>query len=227
MARYCDVMPCSDINCPSVLNRQYEVGYGSFYPSNYTRQAAYFYPTRETGPLAIPSPNKWSEPWHAMKVNPNEPPERTEWRLLNRLMGVFQPIHDLSIIPPEHLAVLKKVIPTYKKLRPTLGGDRYLLATPPVFVERENRESDRWEAYEHVARDGSLASVLFYRCLSPDAEFHVRLKGLDPSARYRSEFHTGRPGSVHTGTELMTAGVTCRLPNTRNAEVMLLYREGR
>jgi alpha-galactosidase len=226
MARHCDVMPCSDINCPSVLNRQYSVGYGSFYPSSYARQGVYFYPTRETGALAIPSPNKWSEPWHPMKVNPGEPPERTEWRCINRMMGVFQPIHDLSIIPADHLAVLKKCIATYKGVRPTLAGDRYLLAGPPVFVERENRESGAWEAYQHVARDGSVASVLFYRCLSPDASFSVRLKGLVPGVRYRAQYHTGRAGGVHTGSELMSQGITCTLPGTRQAEVLLLRREG-
>ena len=78
-----------------------------------------------------------------------------------------------------------------------------------------------------MCRDGGLASVLFYRCLSPEAGCTVRLRGLDPSARYRAEFHSGRPAAVLTGAELMSSGYTCRLERPRTAEAMILRRETR
>ncbi len=139
-------------------------------------------------------------------------------------MGIFQPIFDLGLLSAEHLAVLKKVIATYKRIRPTLHGDRYVLTAPPPFVERENREHGGWEVYQHLSLDRSLVSVMVYRCLSPHAEHRIRLRGLDPSATYRAEFHTGRPAVKYTGAELMNAGLACRLDRTRSAEVALLIR---
>ncbi len=225
MARLCDVMPCSDINVPSAINRQYSRGYGSIYPAYYARQGVYYYPTRETGPLSRTDPTSFTEPYDPLTIEPDLTLERAEWRWLNRIMGVFQPIFDFGALPPEHLAVLKKVIATYKRIRPTLHGDRYVLTPPPALVERENREHGGWEVYEHLALDRRLISVLFYRCRSPQAEHHVRLRGLDPAARYTAEFHTGRDGGSFTGAELMERGFTCRLDQPRRAEVMILSRE--
>jgi len=124
------------------------------------------------------------------------------------------------------MAVLKKVIATYKKVRPTFHGDRYILTAPPEFVERENREHGGWEVYEHLSLDRRLVSVLFYRCLSPQAQHHVVLRGLDPAATYSAEFHSGRAGAVYTGAQLMEQGFVCSLDKTRNAEVMILRRLG-
>ncbi len=226
MARLCDVMPCSDINVPSTINRQYSRGYGAIYPVYYARQGVLYYPTRATGPVSRTDPTSFTEPYDAFVNEPDLTPERAEWRYLCRIMGIFQPIFDLGRLQPEHMAVLKKVIATYKRIRPTLHGNRYVLSAPPPIVERENREHGEWETYQHLSLDRALVSVMFYRCLSPRAEHRVRLRGLDPAAAYRAEYHTGRPGAVFTGAELMEQGVTCRLERTRMAEVMILAREG-
>lgn len=222
MARLCDVMPCSDINVPSVVNRQYSHGYGALYPVYYARQGLLNYPVNVTGPVSRTDPTAFDFPYDGLISDPDLTLERLEWRILNRMMGVFQPIYDLSQFPPEHLRVLKKAIATYKKLRPTLHGDRYVLSGPPVFVERENRESDGWEVYEHISLDRGLISVFFFRCMSPDAEHRTVLRGLNPGARYNATFHSGREDAVYSGAELMKHGVVCRLPEPRSAEVMLL-----
>jgi alpha-galactosidase len=225
MARLCDVMPCSDINVPSTINRQYSHGYGAIYPVYYARQGVLYYPTTVTGPVSRTDPTSFSEPYDGMVNAPDLTPERAEWRYLCRIMGIFQPIHDLGRMTPADMAVLKKVIATYKQMRDTLHGDRYVLTAPPEFVERENREHGGWEAYEHLSLDRKLVAVLFYRCLSTKPEHPVRLRGLDPSATYRAEFHTGRPAATFTGAELMERGFTCSLDRTRSAEVMILRRQ--
>lgn len=224
MGRLCDVMPCSDINIPSVLNRQYSYGYGALYPVYYARQAVYYYPVKETGPVSRTDPTAFEEPFNVLLCEPDLTPERMEWRMINRMMGIFQPIYDLSQMPPEHLRILKKATITYKKLRPTLHGDRYVLNGPPVLVERENRESGQWEVYEHISLDRDLVSVFFFRCLSLEAEHRAVLRGLDPTATYRAEFHSGREDAVYSGAALMDRGIVCRLPEPRRAEVAILRR---
>jgi alpha-galactosidase len=221
MARLCDVMPCSDINAPSVLNRQYSLGYGSFLPTYYARQAVYTYPTAVSGPVSKKDPYPWGS-FNAIDWDPALTLERMEWRMINRMMGVFQPIWDLHLVPAGHLAALKRAIATYKRIRATLHGDRYVLAGPPVFVERENRESESWEAYEHLSLDRSLAAVFVFRTDSPLAEQRLRLKGLDPAQRYRIHRHSGRPGGDAGGAELMRDGFRCDLPARRSADVIIL-----
>ena len=223
MARLCDVMPCSDINVPSVLNRQYSYGYGSLYPVYYARQAVYNYPVKETGPVAKTDPDPYA-PYNALGFEKDLTLERMEWRMLSRMMGIFQPIYDLGQVPPEHLQALTRATATYKKLRPTLHGDRYVLGGPPVLVERENRESGQWEVYQHLSLDRSLISVFFFRCRSPEAEHRVALRGLDPGVSYRAESHGGRVEGVYSGSELMGQGLVCRLPQERGAEVVILTR---
>jgi len=145
-----------------------------------------------------------------------------DYRMISRMMGVFQPLWDPNLMPAVNLAALKRAIATYKRVRPTLHGDRYVLAGPPAFVERENRESDRWEAYEHLSLDRSLAAVFVFRTDSPRAEMRIRPKGLDPARRYRVERHSGRPGVEASGAELMRDGVVCDLPAPRNADVLII-----
>ena len=225
MARLCDLMPCSDINAPSVMNRQYSRGYGALYPVYYARQGVHYYPTRETGPVSRTDPTSFTEPYSALDNGDDLSLERDEWRMLCRMMGIFQPIYDFSTLAPERLALLKKVIATYKKIRPTLHGDRYVLSAPPFFVERENREHGNWEVYEHLSLDRRLVAVFLYRCRSLRAEHRVALRGLDPEAQYRLESHRGMPPQTRSGAELMGAGFTCSLPSQRNAEVLILTRQ--
>jgi len=66
--------------------------------------------------------------------------------------------------------------------------------------------------------------VFFYRCLSPDPKFRVKLRGLDPNARYVAESHTGANDGEWTGAALMEAGLSCALPQTLSADVVLLRR---
>jgi hypothetical protein len=124
----------------------------------------------------------------------------------------------------ECLDVFKACVATFKRLRPTLHGDRYVLDEPAVVLEPELREADKWEAYEYLSPDANLISVFFYRCVSHEPEHRVVLRGLHASATYRVETHSGQLSQVRSGAELMTDGLTCRLERTRSADVAILTR---
>jgi predicted transcriptional regulator len=86
-------------------------------------------------------------------------------------------------------------------------------------------EDDRWECYEHVARDGGMAVLYMDRCLSLDPTRTWVLRGLDPNALYHAETWSGLPERDYTGAELMTSGYTCTLKNTRNADILVLTQK--
>jgi hypothetical protein len=140
------------------------------------------------------------------------------------MMGLFDPCLDYARMSEEDLAQFRKAVATYKRLRPTLDGDRYLLAPPPALVAPRHLETGQWEACQHVSADRRLASVFFFRCLSDQAECRAVLRGLDPVARYRGEWHTGGPAGTLTGQDWMTRGVGCRLAVPMRADVLLLTR---
>jgi hypothetical protein len=99
-----------------------------------------------------------------------------------------------------------------------------VLAGPEQLYEPRYQEADNWEVYQHVAREKDISVVYFYRCLSPQGEYTVKLRGLEPEARYYAEFYSGRPGVHLFGAELMEIGFTCHLGNQRSADIMLLTR---
>lgn len=226
LARYCDAMPCSDVNSPSVMNRQYSHGYGCFYPSYYFRQSAHSYPAVRTGPVSKANPYPWPDGFDPVSADRSLSPERLEWRLLCRIVGIFQPTFDLSGLTDEQLRVVKKVGHTFKRIRSSLAGDRFVLCGPPVFIERENRESGRWEVHQFVSTDRETVSVVAYRPGGEAARFRAVLQGLNPEATYRVDSHTGRVKGEWTGSLLMDEGITITLPEPRGAEVLVLERQG-
>lgn len=211
MAHYCKPIQVHDRNRPSALVRRYSHGAASIYPCHSPLLSLSAYPP--DSPLLSPDAS---------------PPECTlqqlEWRLLSRMMGSFDPSLELTTMGPEHLVALKRAIVTYKKLRPSLHGDRYVMDEPAVVFEPELKEADNWEVYEYLSPDATLISVFFYRCMSPEPEHRAVLRGLDERAEYRIETHTGQLSQTLTGAELMQDGIVCRLPNSRSAEVMILTK---
>jgi hypothetical protein len=93
-----------------------------------------------------------------------------------------------------------------------------------VLVDPACEEADNWEAYEHVSRTGDQVLLHFYRCLSTEEECTVKLRGLDPEARYRAESWRGIKPRTLTATTLMERGYTCTLPTTRCADIVILTR---
>ena len=124
----------------------------------------------------------------------------------------------------EHLEMLNRAIATYRKIKPTLGGNRYVLCEPPVLVAPEHREHGQWEVYEYLSVDERTISVFFFRCMSSETEHRAVLKGLDEKAGYRMASHSGRLTDVFSGAELMESGIVCQLPRQLSADIVMLSR---
>lgn len=197
MARYCVPIQVHDRCLPSVLERRYAHAFGCIYPQ--------FAPL-----LAVHDAPKSVA--------------QLRWRVMARMMGqICCDFQDR--LTPEQYEEMRRLLATYKRLRPTLHGDRYLLAEPVIVLEEDVPEATNWEAYEYLSRDERLVSLFCFRCESPDADYRAALKGLQREASYRVWAHTGGEVGVYTGARLMDEGLVCTLPERRNAEVFILQRQ--
>jgi alpha-galactosidase len=197
MARYCRPIQVHDRCSPSFLERQYAHGAGAMYPQ--------FCPLLAVGGRA--------------------PDAATlQWRLLARMMGSFNCDLPLPEMPQDQLDLLGRAVAFYKRFRPTLHGDRYVLAGPVEVREPELKEADNWEAYEYLSRERDLIAVFFFRCDTPQPSYTARLRGLEPDGTYRVDsLDLGEVGT-RSGRELMEAGLRCALDAPRRADVFLLSR---
>jgi len=216
IARYSNCIHPHDHQPPSAKQRRFMHGTGCMYPTSFQQNYLKDYtdqPSEDGFVVSQPRP-----PDRVISA------ERFEWRVLNRLLGLFCVGMEVSALPDFQREILKKANQFYKQIRKCTHGDRYVLLGPVLLHEPRYEESDNWEAYQYVAREGDMSVVYFYRCRSLESEFTARLKGLCPDATYSASFYTGGQPEVYTGTELMRAGFTCCLEHTRSAEIMLLRR---
>ncbi|MBN8526530.1 MAG: alpha-galactosidase [Planctomycetes bacterium] len=113
--------------------------------------------------------------------------------------GAFGFELDLNKLSPEDLATARAVVAEYNRVRDLLaGGDLYRLRAPA------DRRAASWMV---VAPDRSRALVTWVSIVAEaNAPFPVlRLRGLDPSARYRVD------GEVVGGDVLMSIGLRPRI----------------
>jgi alpha-galactosidase len=218
IARYSNCIHPHDQAVPSTKQRRYMHGTGCMYPTSYQANLMTDY-------TAEPHQGGWVE-GNPPQLPPAQPvsAERFEWRVLNRMLGYYADGLELSAMPEYQLEILRKALPFYKRIRHCTHGDRYVLAGPGVQYAPMVDEDAHWECYQHVARDGGMAVLYLYRCLSPEPARTWKLRGLDPQARYRADFWSGLPERDFTGAELMEKGYTCTLKNTRNADIMVLAK---
>jgi alpha-galactosidase len=204
MARFSGILAPQDTGWPTALVRQYLHGLGCLYPDFHAQTGVGQYPG-ENGLQSID-------------------PRRLEWRMLGRLPGYFGFGYDLVTLPAEYRKVMLRVLETHRWARGTFLGDRHVLLGPSLLMEPEGREPATWEATEYLSPARDRLSVLVFRCLSPNPEIRLPLKALDPKARYRLTWHSGRAGSTETGAALMTEGLSVRFECTRTGDVAMLER---
>jgi alpha-galactosidase len=196
MAHHCLSIQMNDRFFPSILERRYSHGVGCIYP--------------QFVPLLI-------------LAGPHKDEEQLRWHVFSRMMGGFN--FGLDGLSPELYEEMKRCMATYKRLRATLHGDRYVLAEPAVVLEPDVPEATNWEAYEYLSPEADVISVFCFRCNSPDDTFHAVLKGLDPKAGYRMQSHTQGELSILSGAQLMREGLACRLDGRCHAQVYILTRQ--
>jgi alpha-galactosidase len=137
------------------------------------------------------------------------------YRFLSSMQGSLGIGANLKNWQPEDFAVATKMISYYKQVRETVQhGDLYRL--------RPAAEFDNFSAVESVSPDKKQAVVFAYLHSSRygDEPPRLRLRGLQPDARYRltwieSREHSGREGEPGpheaTGDYFMSRGIDVRL----------------
>ncbi len=138
----------------------------------------------------------------------------------------------LSAAPPGFIEAFDRNLLFFKQYRHLLLEDVYHPKVAAV----------GWSSIEYVKQDSSESVVYIFRDQSETADTTVRLRGLDPSAKYRVTSLNDRPGRerVLTGEALMN-GIAEHLPDpwlsggdgaipefadqqTHGSDILLLHR---
>ena len=110
----------------------------------------------------------------------------------------------LSHAPPGFVEAFQRNILFFKQYRHLLGEDVY----------HPNVEAVGWSTQQYVSMDLSEAVVFIFRDHSEVGQTIVKLRGLDPNAKYRVVSLNDRPGRdrIMAGGSLMQ-GVSVALPD--------------
>jgi alpha-galactosidase len=113
----------------------------------------------------------------------------------------------------------KRAIAEYKRLRPLVLKRRFLLTPQP----RSLHSWTVWQFYDPETDGGAL---LAFREQSPDERLTVRLKGLNPDARY--QLHDADTGETKTltGIHLLRDGFLLTIPEQGSSTLWWLQRGG-
>jgi alpha-galactosidase len=134
-----------------------------------------------------------------------------DFRFRVAMAGVLGVGGNLPEWTPEERARAAEHITVYKRIRPIVQhGRQYRLRAPG---------GPPPTAVQYVATDGSAAVVFAYR-VSPafgHRSTPLRLRGLEPAARYRDE----ETGAVYHGAVLLTHGLPLNLPQGDHASTVV------
>lgn len=147
-----------------------------------------------------------------------------EFRFHVAMAGAMAIGGDLTGWSAEELARAAELVADYKRVRPLIQHGRQYRLRPPA-AAAAHQEPGGISAVQFLAPDGGETAVLLYRPArrygQPDPA--VRLRGLDPAARYR-DAATGR---LHHGALLLSHGLVPELaPGDYAGALVHLVREG-
>jgi alpha-galactosidase len=104
------------------------------------------------------------------------------------------------------------------KLRPILVGSRVFLHTPPEGLSAESP----WTVIEYARPDKTAAYALLFKLTDSQEEgFVLRFRGLSRHARYRVTIDSERESFLADGEELVSRGLSIRLPGPLQSELVL------
>jgi len=146
-----------------------------------------------------------------------------EYRFLSSMQGSLGVGADLSRWNEQDFQTAQRLITEYKSIRMTVQqGNLYRLISP--------REGSAYSATQSVSSDGRQ-SVLFAFLHSSSMLYpypRIRLKGLDPQARYRLRVVAGKPAEntpvEASGTYWMSEGIQLMLKGDFQAAAVVLDR---
>jgi hypothetical protein len=121
----------------------------------------------------------------------------------------------LAEMSPEDLEFAASEIRTYKALREQIRAAKILhLSAWP--------DEKRVEAIQSYDPATNSAVAFVTRHENPSASYLLRLRDLDPASTYQVSFEENPRVLTFTGAQLMSSGVTVRLPEARTAEIVYI-----
>ncbi|MCC6862011.1 MAG: alpha-galactosidase [Bryobacterales bacterium] len=151
------------------------------------------------------------------EVKPESPPEWWDFMFrvpMNGQFGISSRVFDWSADLTRRAAENVKL---YKRIRPVIDeADVYHLTPPPP-----NQSPEGWMALQYAAPGGRRSVLLAYRLARSPAERVFRLRGLDPSARYRV-IRDGSSAETLPASRLAGQGLTVRVEREWGAVVIEL-----
>lgn len=137
-----------------------------------------------------------------------------EFRFHVAMQGVFGIGGDLTRWADEERAEARRLVQTYKDIRPLVQHGRQYWLRPPQALGTS--------AVQYVSHDGSATAVLLYqvRGVLGQGVRRLRLHGLTAERRYRRD----DDGTESTGAALMGVGIPALLPTVPGARQPLDWR---
>jgi hypothetical protein len=151
------------------------------------------------------------EKWPAPRI------ENFRYLLRSGMLGWFSLMQDASTWSPAQRAEARRQFALYKSaLRPLIrDADLYHVSARPDGVH--------WDGIEYYSQSLRRGVLYAFRGSGADERTHrFRLRGLEPSRRYRVAFHDRGGTSVMTGRELTDPGVAVALPLPLSSELIFL-----
>ena len=167
-----------------------------------------FYDTSHVLPAAMLE--TYVEKWPVPRI------ENFRYMLRSGMMGWFTIMLDTNAWSAEQHDAAKQEVTLYKQdLRPLIrDADLYHVSDRPDGVH--------WDGIEYWDAKRLRGAVYAFRgSIETEKRHSFVLKGLQPSARYRLQFHDHTsPDRVSTGRELMGRGLTVQLPRSNSSEIV-------
>jgi hypothetical protein len=133
------------------------------------------------------------------------------------LTGIYPSLAERN---PEMVARVRHHVQIYKQLiRPFLSRCTVYHHTPVL----SGHEPCGWGVLEYVAEDRSRAVVGVFRLAGEgQAEYLLRLRGIDPGRQYRLTYDNTGMSALFDGAILMHNGIAIRLERPISSELLLL-----
>ena len=143
--------------------------------------------------------------------------ENFRYMLRSGMMGWLSVMIDTTSWSAEQHAAAKEELQLYKsELRP-------LIRDASVYHISERPDGIRWDAMEYFDPQSRHGVVYAFRGTTATDKNKFILQGLQRASRYQLRFHD-HPRSDHivSGADLMTAGVSVRLPIANSSEIIFI-----
>lgn len=137
--------------------------------------------------------------------------ERSPTEFRSRMGGAFGVSSFLGEWSQGDRDMLGEAIAEYKRLRPYLSGDRFLLTGPL---------HQNWDVWQFVHPSGADFVVLAFRESGETPEIRVAPRVPSTDSRYIVERSGAEETMEMSGTQLASDGITIHLPEPRSSEII-------